>query len=100
MWWLIASAPDVWDRGPGFESGISHNDPDALPYPWGKKKKKEKKKKKIHLKEINDCSFNALCEETRELLILCWCCSAAVYGLNMQAHTGRNKLYHISLVYY
>ena len=30
MCWLIASAPDFWGRGPGFESGISHNDPDAL----------------------------------------------------------------------
>ena len=24
------SAPDFWGRGPGFESGIYHNDPDAL----------------------------------------------------------------------
>ena len=30
MWWLIGSAPDFWGRGPGFESGISHNDPGAL----------------------------------------------------------------------
>ena len=30
MLWLIGSAPDFWGRGPGFESGISHNDPDAL----------------------------------------------------------------------
>ena len=30
MGWLIGSAPDFWGRGPGFESGISHNDPDAL----------------------------------------------------------------------
>ena len=30
MWWLISSAPDFWERGPGFECGISHNDPDAL----------------------------------------------------------------------
>ena len=30
MWWLIGSAPDFWGRCPGFESGISHNDPDAL----------------------------------------------------------------------
>ena len=30
MWWLIGSAPDFWGRGPGFESGFSHNDPDAL----------------------------------------------------------------------
>ena len=22
MWWLIVSAPDFWDRGLGFESGI------------------------------------------------------------------------------
>ena len=30
MWWLIGSAPDFWGRGPGFESGIYHNDHDAL----------------------------------------------------------------------
>ena len=30
MWWLIGSAPDFCDRGPGFEFGIYHNDPDAL----------------------------------------------------------------------
>ena len=30
MWWLISSAPDFWGRGPGLESGISHNDPEAL----------------------------------------------------------------------
>ena len=24
------SSPDFWGRGPGFESGLSHNDPDAL----------------------------------------------------------------------
>ena len=30
MWGLIGSAPDFWARGPGFESSISHNDPDAL----------------------------------------------------------------------
>ena len=30
MWWHLASAPDFWGRGPGFESGISHKDPDAL----------------------------------------------------------------------
>ena len=30
MWWLIGSSPDFWGRGSGFESGISHNDPDAL----------------------------------------------------------------------
>ena len=29
-WWLIGSAPDFWGRGPGFESGTSHNDSDAL----------------------------------------------------------------------
>ena len=29
MWWLIGSAPDFCGGGPGFESGISHNDP------WG-----------------------------------------------------------------
>ena len=53
MWWLIGSAPDLWGRGHGFESGIPHDDPDALQdhceevedlrvegetYPWGKKK--------------------------------------------------------------
>ena len=26
----IGSAPDFWDRGPGFESGVTHNDPGAL----------------------------------------------------------------------
>ena len=30
MWWLIGSAPDFWGRGFRFESGIYHNDPDAL----------------------------------------------------------------------
>ena len=50
----IGSALDILGRGPGFESGFSHNDPDALQdhcdkvenlneeretYPWGKKKK-------------------------------------------------------------
>ena len=30
IWRLIVSAPDIWVRGPGFESGISHYDPDAL----------------------------------------------------------------------
>ena len=30
MWWLIGSAPDFLGRGPGFESDLSHNDPDAL----------------------------------------------------------------------
>ena len=30
MWWLIASTPDFWDRGPGFGSGISRNYHDAL----------------------------------------------------------------------
>ena len=30
MWWLIGCAPDFWGRGPGFISGFSHNDPDAL----------------------------------------------------------------------
>ena len=24
MWWLIGSALEVWGRGHGFESGISH----------------------------------------------------------------------------
>ena len=28
--WLIDSAPDLWGRGHGFESGIYHNDSDAL----------------------------------------------------------------------
>ena len=30
MWWLIGSAPDFWGRSPGFESGISYDDPGAL----------------------------------------------------------------------
>ena len=30
MWWLIGSAPDFCGGGPGFEFGISHNDPGAL----------------------------------------------------------------------
>ena len=30
MRWLIGSAPACWGTGPGFESGISNNDPDAL----------------------------------------------------------------------
>ena len=30
MWWLIGSAPDFWGTGPGFKSGMSHNDPYAL----------------------------------------------------------------------
>ena len=30
MWWLIGRASDFRERGPGFASGISHNDPDAL----------------------------------------------------------------------
>ena len=30
MWWLIGSAPDFWSRCPGFEFGVSHNDPDAM----------------------------------------------------------------------
>ena len=30
IWWLIGSAPDFWGRGPGFESGTSHYDSDAL----------------------------------------------------------------------
>ena len=30
MWWLNGSAPDFWGRGPGFESDISHKDPDVL----------------------------------------------------------------------
>ena len=59
MWWLIGSAPDFWGRGPGIESGISHNDPDALhdhcdkvenlrvereTYPRGNKRSIKKKK--------------------------------------------------------
>ena len=27
IWWLIGSVPDFWEE---VESGISHNDPDAL----------------------------------------------------------------------
>ena len=27
---VIDSAPDFWGRGPRFQSGISHKDPDAL----------------------------------------------------------------------
>ena len=30
IWWLIGSAPDFWSRVTGFESRISHNDPDKL----------------------------------------------------------------------
>ena len=30
----ISSAPDFWGRCPGFVSGISHNDPDALQDHW------------------------------------------------------------------
>ena len=30
MWWLIGSASDFWGKGPGFESGISHKDSDAM----------------------------------------------------------------------
>ena len=30
MWWLNGNAPDFWGKSPGFESGITHNDPDAL----------------------------------------------------------------------
>ena len=31
MWWLIGGAPDFWgSRGPRFESGISHKDPDTM----------------------------------------------------------------------
>ena len=29
MWWRIGNAPHFWGRGFGFESGTSHNDPDA-----------------------------------------------------------------------
>ena len=29
-WWLIDCVPDFWGRGPGFASGIFHDDPDAL----------------------------------------------------------------------
>ena len=28
--WRCGGSPDFWGRGTGFESGISHNDPDAL----------------------------------------------------------------------
>ena len=28
MWWLFGSAPDFWGRSPGFESDVSHSDPD------------------------------------------------------------------------
>ena len=28
--WLIGSTPAFWGRGPGFELGIFHHDPDAL----------------------------------------------------------------------
>ena len=49
MWWLIGSAPYFLGRSPGFESDISHNNPEALQdvdnlrveresYPWDKKK--------------------------------------------------------------
>ena len=41
MWWLIASAPDFWGGGPGFESGNSHNDPDALHDHWDKCRKSQ-----------------------------------------------------------
>ena len=34
MWWPIGSPPDLWGRGPGFASGISHNDPDVLQDHW------------------------------------------------------------------
>ena len=34
MWWFIGGAPAFWGRGTGFESGISHNDPDALQDHW------------------------------------------------------------------
>ena len=30
MWWLNGSMPDLWSRGPGFESSIFNNDPDEL----------------------------------------------------------------------
>ena len=30
MWWLTGSAPVTSGADDGFESGISHNDPDAL----------------------------------------------------------------------
>ena len=57
--WLIGSAPDFRGRCPGFESGFSHNDPDALQdhcvkeenlrkerenYPRNKKRSKNKTK--------------------------------------------------------
>ena len=45
MWWVIGSAPDFWGRSPGFESGIYHDDPDALQDHCEIKYKKKKKKK-------------------------------------------------------
>ena len=42
MWWLIGSAPDFWGRGPGFESGISHNERKENKKN-GRKRKKDKK---------------------------------------------------------
>ena len=30
MWWLICSTFDIWDRCPWFETGISHNEHEAL----------------------------------------------------------------------
>ena len=44
--WFIGSTADFWGRGSGFESGISHNEPDdteenlwveRYTNPWGKK---------------------------------------------------------------
>ena len=63
MWWLISIAPDFRGQRSGFESGISHNDPDALKdhcvignvklregretYPCGKRIFKKDKKNKF-----------------------------------------------------
>ena len=44
--WLIGSAPDFRGRCPGFESGFSHNDPDALRENYPRNKKKIKKQNK------------------------------------------------------
>ena len=59
MWWLNGCAANLWGRGTGFETGISHNDPDVLQvhcilyntvehfrveretYPWGKTRSKK-----------------------------------------------------------
>ena len=71
MWWLVDSAPDILGRGPGFESGISHKDPEVLQghcvnvytvtskgwlsgdLPWGKKCKKLGPFPDAHRRRIN-----------------------------------------------